>query len=411
MLQVDLVAKRARNLSALQKIDENVLEIVSEASHTALYKFDAASTKWERFAVEGAVFITRNCLPPFYSLIVLNKMGPDDFILDMSTVQKAKIQDSYVMLRYSTGGAPIIMGFWLRDDSEREELLQSVTRAITASNNAGTSGKASSFPSSLTMKLTAAAQQISIKKVTTSAPAPVPTPPASYAAALGISKHPTPSPTTPAGSSMQTSSSALAIMQAIGSSGTGTSISSSGVSVVSMGSPGDTSNGTGGGAGMGLLKMLRAQPAPTTTTTTAGNNMASTVAIASISSSSTSGQAFLTDREISAMKTNQHHPSSNDQGGISAGSSGGINSSTVNVFNSSVVSGSGGGVGVGVTAGNTAGSSSKGATNMLLAALQISTNVTSGLGSPVPESVPSSVPSSSPGTRMIPIPLSALLGK
>jgi hypothetical protein len=74
-MQIDLSSKRDRNLSVLQKIDSNVLEIVSDASHTAIYKFDAATTKWERFGVEGSAFITRNCQPPLYSLIVMNKQG------------------------------------------------------------------------------------------------------------------------------------------------------------------------------------------------------------------------------------------------------------------------------------------------------------------------------------------------
>lgn len=74
-MQIDLSSKRARNLSVLQKIDRTVLEITSDASHTAIYKFDAATTKWERYGVEGAVFITRNCQLPLFSLIVLNKQG------------------------------------------------------------------------------------------------------------------------------------------------------------------------------------------------------------------------------------------------------------------------------------------------------------------------------------------------
>ena len=417
MLQVDLVAKRARNLSALQKIDGNVLEIVSEASHTALYKFDAASTKWERYAMEGAVFITRNCLAPFYSLIVLNKIGPDDFILDLSTVQKAKIQDSYVMLRYTTGGAPIIMGCWLRDDQEREELLQSVTRAITAGNT----NKVSSFPSSLAMKLTAAAQQINNKKVTPVA-APIPTPPASYAAALGIPKQPIPTPTATTtttantGASMQVSSSAAAILQAIGNGNiTGTGGGSSSI-VGGIVSAEGASSGAVGGAGMGLLKLLRAQPTPSTNnnTNSSSNNMAPTT---STSSNSNSGQAFLTDREISAMKTNQHltHPSHSHQGGSNTGSSTGTNtgssgssgSSAMNVVSSSVA------------VGSTVGVSSKGATSMLLAALQINTTATTtattaatstaGIVS-ASEAVPHTPLSMSHDTKMVPIPLSALLG-
>lgn len=102
MIQIDLKDKRSKNLSALQKIDRRVLEIISETSHTCIYKFNAASTQWERYGVEGAGFVVRNCDAPFYSFIVMNKMGIDDFILDLSKVQKAKIQDSYIMLRSST---------------------------------------------------------------------------------------------------------------------------------------------------------------------------------------------------------------------------------------------------------------------------------------------------------------------
>ena len=202
MIQYDMSAKRTRNLAALQKVDPNVLEIVAEASHTALYRFDAALTKWERHGVEGAVFITRNCLAPFYSIIVLNKVGPDDFLLDVSAVQKAKTQDEYVMLRYTTGGAPVIMGLWLRDAAERDELLAAVTRAIATaketSARAAAGGGAPMFSSTLTMKLAAAAQKVAQEK---EAAKPKP-PPSSYAAAVGggataVSPQPAPTPVTP----------------------------------------------------------------------------------------------------------------------------------------------------------------------------------------------------------------------
>ena len=74
-MQIDLSSKGARNLSVLQKIDSNFIEIVAEASDTAIYRFDPANTKWERFGAQGAVFITKNRQAPFHSLIILNKLG------------------------------------------------------------------------------------------------------------------------------------------------------------------------------------------------------------------------------------------------------------------------------------------------------------------------------------------------
>ena len=74
-MQIDLSSKGARNLSVLKKIDSNVVEIVAEASDTAIYKFDSVHTKWDRFGFQGAVFITQNREAPLHSLIVLNKLG------------------------------------------------------------------------------------------------------------------------------------------------------------------------------------------------------------------------------------------------------------------------------------------------------------------------------------------------
>ena len=74
-LQFDLTARREKNLRVLKSIDENVIEIIEDSSHVALYQFDAQNTKWERLDVEGSLFITRSSQEPFYSLIVLNKKG------------------------------------------------------------------------------------------------------------------------------------------------------------------------------------------------------------------------------------------------------------------------------------------------------------------------------------------------
>ncbi len=74
-LEIDLTSKRARNLNVLKTINSNVFEIIDDASHVALYKYDTAVSKWEKLDVEGSAFITRNKETPFYSLIVMNKKG------------------------------------------------------------------------------------------------------------------------------------------------------------------------------------------------------------------------------------------------------------------------------------------------------------------------------------------------
>jgi hypothetical protein len=74
-LEFDLTARRERNLRVLQTVDENVIEIIKDHSHVALYQFDDSRSKWDRLDVEGSVFITRSRQHPLYSMIVLNKKG------------------------------------------------------------------------------------------------------------------------------------------------------------------------------------------------------------------------------------------------------------------------------------------------------------------------------------------------
>ena len=118
-LELDLTSKRTRNLNVLKTINSNVFEIIEDSSHVALYKYETSVLKWEKLEVEGSAFITRNKESPFYSLIIMNKKGskfyffskiitdffefyftgPTDFILNLTSSLKVKVQDVYIMIR------------------------------------------------------------------------------------------------------------------------------------------------------------------------------------------------------------------------------------------------------------------------------------------------------------------------
>lgn len=64
------------NLQNLQKQeDKSIKEILGNASHTTLYRFDNASCQWDRVGVEGTTFIVLANTAPVARLIVLNKLG------------------------------------------------------------------------------------------------------------------------------------------------------------------------------------------------------------------------------------------------------------------------------------------------------------------------------------------------
>ena len=143
-LELDLSAKRTTNLAVLQKLNPNVLEIIGDATHVALYSFEAAAAKWERMGIEGACFVTRCAQSPFYNLFVLNKMGDEDFVIDIKTIINIKLQPPYVMLRYSGTSATCIVGLWFHDDDERAAMKDLVSRAMQSSAaSAGGNGASS----------------------------------------------------------------------------------------------------------------------------------------------------------------------------------------------------------------------------------------------------------------------------
>ena len=64
------------NLQNLQKQeDKSITEILGNASHTTLYRFDNNSCQWDRVGVEGTTFIVLADTAPVARLIVLNKLG------------------------------------------------------------------------------------------------------------------------------------------------------------------------------------------------------------------------------------------------------------------------------------------------------------------------------------------------
>jgi hypothetical protein len=89
-------------------------------SHIAVYEFDST---WKRYNVEGACFVVRRKSAtdtPSFCVIVLNKQGLENFILDLSDCKRVKMQDRFIMLKVTMKKKPMIFGLWMHSDEERE---------------------------------------------------------------------------------------------------------------------------------------------------------------------------------------------------------------------------------------------------------------------------------------------------
>ena len=134
-LEIDFSIKDARNLSMLRRVVPSVEQIILSVPHVAIYKFEAKEMKWIRNNVEGACFLIQNITAPYHQLVVINKEAPEDFILDINTINKIKVQSPYLMIRHSTDHAPVIIGIWFHNDIDRDLLMKSIVAARATTNS------------------------------------------------------------------------------------------------------------------------------------------------------------------------------------------------------------------------------------------------------------------------------------
>ncbi len=71
------------------------------------YKLIKETSSWNKMNVEGSAFITRSISAPYYKLFVLNKASPDNFVLDLSTVLKAVLKDTSILMKCSDNDGEI----------------------------------------------------------------------------------------------------------------------------------------------------------------------------------------------------------------------------------------------------------------------------------------------------------------
>jgi len=120
IVRVDLSGKRSQSTIVLQNSNPNILEVIENATHVVTYNFEGG--KWEKGSCEGACFLTKNCMPPYNTVMILNKVGIENFSMDIDDIQNMKLQAPYVMIKYTSSagaGAAKIVGLWFHDEREQ----------------------------------------------------------------------------------------------------------------------------------------------------------------------------------------------------------------------------------------------------------------------------------------------------
>ncbi|KAG9292028.1 hypothetical protein G9A89_017927 [Geosiphon pyriformis] len=100
---MDLLARRAVNLSVLRRHDKNIVEIIDSSSYVVVYKFDNQTRSWTKKGVEGTLFVFKRCVQPVYGFIVMNRLGIDNFVASLTDGMNIEFTDTYIMYKTDEG--------------------------------------------------------------------------------------------------------------------------------------------------------------------------------------------------------------------------------------------------------------------------------------------------------------------
>eukprot|EP00894_Picocystis_sp_ML_P004449 jgi/Pico_ML_1/54966/g96.t1 len=79
----DMATTQKINLSVLQRMDPDVVDVLVKAGHVTLYDFDTQTKTWARKQVEGALFVVQRKSAPEFQFCVLNRLSTENVVEDL----------------------------------------------------------------------------------------------------------------------------------------------------------------------------------------------------------------------------------------------------------------------------------------------------------------------------------------
>jgi hypothetical protein len=123
--------KKQFSLATLRRMNPTIQDIISSCTHVVLYKYQ--SEKWVKLDVEGALFIVSCSKSPLHQMVVLNKNGIENTVINIS--KSLSIEESGEFLMYSDGRetSDTVLGLWFYKTEEKELILDCLNQLIASS--------------------------------------------------------------------------------------------------------------------------------------------------------------------------------------------------------------------------------------------------------------------------------------
>lgn len=112
------------NLSVLRRYKPSIRTILSIAANAVVYVFTPSSQQWEKSGIEGTLFVCEQEPSDLsgaenYCIIVLNRRGLENLILDLWQAQDVERMDDLLILRFpdpDCHDVEKVMGLWIHED-------------------------------------------------------------------------------------------------------------------------------------------------------------------------------------------------------------------------------------------------------------------------------------------------------
>jgi mRNA-decapping enzyme 1B len=129
MSTIDEVRKKLK-VTNLQSTDPQIVDLVCQATYVGLYVMKVSNTgapEWQKASIEGALYVVRRAVEPFYQVIIRNQLGTEDLIEVPTTDWDLDVHPNYLLYRLGDG---TIKGWWFHDDEERKTILREVSALL-----------------------------------------------------------------------------------------------------------------------------------------------------------------------------------------------------------------------------------------------------------------------------------------
>jgi hypothetical protein len=120
------------NLAVLRRYIPAVRTILSIAANAVVYVFSPTIQQWEKSGVEGTLFVCEQepqigASEPGYCMVVLNRRGLDNLILDLAQAEDVETTPELLIIRSQEPGAvdqpQKVLGIWMHKDKDDTQEL------------------------------------------------------------------------------------------------------------------------------------------------------------------------------------------------------------------------------------------------------------------------------------------------